>query len=319
MLAHPGTRFVPFNPMTNIISSNPKAKKLLHSIQSAFSVQSNPWNDLQVGLGLESSEFELIWSSLRREGVINGVRFQIDPSAEEFCEFLVPLGEDEPEGLIRDRIVGDSLAFASVITEADAKPEYLEYAWPAERWLKVGTYFDLNDGMNSPEELMKPMTERTFFVKPPKHQPLPFSDDLKDQMMALHEPVAVSMEESIWKSIGEVWNITNLNVVREDVSKIILTKRARRFHAAISPEKIGYAGKALIGWNIDPDQVDRAAQALASIRASADVCIRKPTAKVPYNLSAILYGPDNAGVEQIRDIIAEKWSLKPGLFILHHN
>lgn len=289
--------------------------KLLRSAQCAFPVQQDPWQDLATGVRSSREELIELMGRLFAEKILLGIALEADVAHPAFQEWILPSGEAHEQTLLpRWRLSpvaanGNALAFESVtqLKAQGAAPQYLEYAWPAVQWLKVGTFFDPAPASENAQR--EEMTERSFFVQPRAYETLqPFDEDQAGILRLLNSPFIPNLEEPFWKAVGQRINIPTLAVAREEVGKILLSKRVRRFHAVVNPEALGYTACALVAWQLDDASAPRAGAALAKLRASADVCLRKPTQKFPFTLSALLFGTDEKDLATTVDWIESKWS-----------
>ncbi len=291
--------------------------KLLRSIQCAFPIQHDPWQDLATGIHCERQQLLERMDKLFAENILLGISLEADVAHPAFQEWIVPAREGQAEGIftrwaLQPREKNDAeLSFRSVahLKAQGSAPEYLEYAWPAVQWLKVGTFFDPSPA--SADAQREEMTERSFFVQPKAYEKLqPFDSDQAAILQALNAPFVPDTSEPFWKSVGQHINIPTLNVAREEVSRVLLSKRVRRFRAAVNPKALGYTASALVAWQLDDTSAPQAGAALAKLRASADVCLRKPTQKFPFTLSAILFGFDDADLQATILFIESKWNRK---------
>jgi hypothetical protein len=285
--------------------------KLLRSAQGAFPIQSDPWQDLATGLWVDRDQVLRWVEELHRAGVISGVRLEPDPAHPDIQEWWMPAGEELlPEGVMpRWMFVSEAGIRLRSVAQLKAyrpAPEYREYAWPASEWFKCGTFLDPapDDGST----LREPTPERSYFVQQETYaRTVPLLEEQAALLEALSQPVMPELAEPFWKGIGSRISLPTLSVAREETSRVLLSKRTRRFHLVVQPGAVGYPVAALVAWALPVDSAAPASRALGIWKAAADVVIRQPTQKYPYTLSAVLLGRSTEDLNTTLQTLELKW------------
>lgn len=301
--------------MNSPLLADERVLKLLRSTQCAFPIQQDPWQDLATGIRCSREELIGIMKQLFAEKILLGISLETDVAHPAFDEWILP-NHDSTKENSRWFVEGSTLSLQSIfrLKAQEEKPTFLEYAWPAVQWIKVGTFFEPAPSQDF--SLREEMTERSFFVQPQAYSTIhPFDQDQLRILKSLSAPFIPNLAEPFWKSVGAQMGIPTLSVAREELSKVLLTKRVRRFRSILNPQALGYTACALAAWNLDADAAPRAGAALAKLRATADVCVRKPTQKFPFNLSALIFGKDENDLAATVQFIESKWSRSADFFL----
>lgn len=287
----------------SLLREEPDCVRLLKSAQAALPMTAAFWDDLSRGLGIAPERLAHLLERLQGEGLVAGAWGEPNPASPDFRETL-HFGNAPPaqEDLVRWR----SDAVTSILSRDNT-------GWPAQRWWKVGTLPDWNLG--EPRQLLAASTDRTSLV--PDEQPAapsPPSAEERAVLRLLSKPLRLAPPQTPWDGLGEQAAITP-EQARRAVASLILSRRWRRFALRLNLHTMGWRGCGLACWRIEDDQAPRAAQALARIRGTGDVTLRRPTADWPFNLIALLIAADDGAGEHAARLIGEQWGREPGRWL----
>jgi hypothetical protein len=111
-----------------------------------------------------------------------------------------------------------------------------------------------------------------------------------------------------WEQVSEIVGTPQTATTsRSMVTQAILSRTWRRFAWRVDYARAGWHGCGLAEWDLHDNEAIQAAGALARIRGTADVCVRKPSTEFPHAVSAVLIGREPGSGAQAAARISEQW------------
>lgn len=271
---------------------SPPARALLRSAQAALPLSQTLWADLERGLRVPVSDLETEVLALQDAGVVLGAWLEPNPAHGGARETLVP---GPPSG--------SALARWTARTRASVMGSGA--GTPGIRWWKAGLVLPVTaDGGWEP---LAPEKERTRVVRDRDVEEAPPLGELHDGVCAYFatpRPMKPGTEP-----LAEAATALGLapDDVRRAAADAIVTGRARRFALRASANALGWRGCGIACWKLEGADLPRAANAIAGISASMDVCERAPGGELDANLTALLLGPEPGDGRTLAERIAEQW------------
>src|SRR5690606_21281298 len=106
-----------------------------------------------------------------------------------------------------------------------------------------------------------PSTDRTLLPESPSEWPT-IEPGVEDELQDLSQPVLLNPGSDFWTNLAQQ---TRLSDPRAAITRVVLSRLARRFALRLSPTALGWQGCGLACWSLGSDDVERAAGALAAI------------------------------------------------------
>lgn len=313
-----------------LFAERPLLWRLMRSGQAALPLTPAFWTELSEGLEIPAAELDEHIATLYDQGFVDGIGAEASPCGPGIGEALMPASALDamlPSATTviatrwRARMIDGSelLSVAVLPTQGRAATMSANAAqWPSIDWWKAGTNVDLNaidgDVKRRDGALLAPTTDRTMGTRP--------IDSGRIQPLTVGEERALLLTEvrRLLPAGGTPWDLAARGPVggddvRKGLTALMVRKVVRRFSLRLRLHALGWRGCGMACWKLDDAEAPMAAESLAGIKGTGDVCLRKPTTAWPFNVSALVLGFDDGAGERAAANIARQWGRPLGRWV----
>lgn len=316
--------------LPELFAQRPLLYRLMRSGQAALPLTPAFWAELADGLEIPAAELDEHLATLYAAGFVDGIGAEASPCGPGIGEAMMPASALDallpsastviaPRWRARMADGGELVSVAILPTQGRPATMAANAAqWPSIDWWKAGTNVDLNaidgDAAARDRALLAPTTDRTMGTRP--------IDGGRLQPLTVGEERALLLTQvgRLLPAGGTPWDATARGpVAGEDVRKgltaLMVRKVLRRFSLKLNLTALGWRGCGMACWKFDDAEAPMAAESLAGIKGTGDVCLRRPTAAWPFNVSALVLGFDDGAGERAANNIARQWGRPVGRWV----
>lgn len=316
--------------LPELFAQRPLLWRLMRSGQAALPLTPAFWTELSDGLEIPAAELDEHMATLYERGFVDGIGAEASPCGPGIGEAIMPataLDALLPSAATviaprwRARLDDGSEIVSVAMLPTQGRPATMASSavyWPSVDWWKAGTNVDLNmvDGDRATREaaLLAPTTDRTMGTRP--------IDAGRIQSLTVGEERALTLTSvrRLAPADGTPWQAAARGAVgpddvRKGLTALMVRKVVRRFSLRLGLAALGWRGCGLACWKLDDAEAPLAAESLAGIKATGDVCLRKPTAAWPFNLCALVLAFDDGAGQRAADNIARQWGRPLGRWV----
>lgn len=253
----------------SVLLQEPSTQALLRSLRAAAPLLADPLAALAHGTGRDAATTAKVLNELQEQGVLLGLRGEPNPGlpAAKCSYALTDKNEPLPDGcIVRWETTGTAVwSGIRSLQSLSAQP-------PGD--CVVASVVKCGFPLLLPSEVEKPLEasrDRTLLVGPVVSDFVPASHAELVLGEAWLQPRLIDWSGDIWSSVGKVAGLGAAEA-RASVQRLIMGGIWRRFHAALSPERLGYHGCGIALWGFG-GKAGEAATSLAGLRAVAEVAL----------------------------------------------
>ncbi len=116
---------------------------------------------------------------------------------------------------------------------------------------------------------------------------------------------------------GELAQQLGLSVgeVLERFRRLLEAGVVRRLAAIVDQRRVGISGNVLVAWEVPAGRVQEVGEALAGHPEVTHCYLRAPAADWPYNLYAMVHGPDLRSCRELVELVSGELALAPAVLL----